>query len=263
MRIVDALLFRRCAFRNVVFAAATLIAAGGAHAQSNSGALPSGLRVLLTPARETTLVAQMVGRVDRLGGELGSAFREGAALVQFDCGELIAKERMSVAEYDGARQQLEVKQRLQNLQGAGEAEVQQAQAMADKTRAQIDVTRAQMRQCRVGAPFAGRIVKLHVKQYQSVNVGQPLVDIVSTGPLKVRLNAPSKWLSWLKVGTPFEIIVDETGKTYPAQVTAVNGKVDAVSQSIEIEGAVRGTHSDLLAGMSGNARFAQDTLAGK
>jgi RND family efflux transporter MFP subunit len=213
------------------------------------------VRVLLIPARETTVVAQMVGRVDRLGGELGDSVALGAPLVVFDCGEQKAREGIADAELSAARQQLDTKSQLKSLNAAGESEVQLAATAVDRARAQLDLARHQASHCRIDAPFAGRIVKLHVRQFQSTSVGQPLVELVATGPLKLRLNAPSRWLSWLRRGTAFRIEVDETGRSYAARVTAINGRVDAASQSVEVEGAVTGMFPELLAGMSGNARF--------
>ncbi len=217
----------------------------------------SGIRVLLIPQQETTVVSQIVGQINRLGGDLGAAVNKGSSLVVFDCSELDARLKMSEAELASAREQHQAKVRLQGLNAAGEVEVSMAAAAVEKARAQIDVSKAQLKQCVIPAPFAGRIVKLHVRQFQGVTAGQPLVDLVSGGPLKVKLNAPSRWLSWLKNGTKFEVRIDETGKTYPAVVSAINGRVDAVSQSIELEGRVGGTFPELLAGMSGNAVFSQ------
>ena len=51
--------------------------------------------------------------------------------------------------------------------------------------------------------------------------------------------------------------VDETGKTYPAKVTAINARVDAVAQTVELEARIDGRPSELLAGMTGIARFPQ------
>lgn len=238
---------------------ATPAAAAPASSVQGAAAPTESPRVLLVAQRETTVVAQIVGQVSRLGGELGSPIAQGAPLVMFDCGELDAKLRMSQAELSSAREQLDAKQRLKELNAAGDVEVQLAQAAVDKAAGQLQLSRAQLRQCVLPAPFAGRIVKLHVKQYQSVNVGQPLVDLVSGGPLKVKLNAPSRWLAWLKPGHKFEVKVDETGKSYPATVSAINGRVDAVSQSVELEGRIGGTFPELLAGMSGNATFAPPT----
>jgi membrane fusion protein, multidrug efflux system len=212
-------------------------------------------RVLMIPAQETSLVAQTVARIDRLNVQLGSSFRAGQTLIHFDCTESDAKLRMAQAEYNSAKEQLDAKERLKSLNAAGDVEVQLAASAAERAKAQIAVSQTQTKLCRVDAPFGGRVVKMHVKQFQGVNIGQPMLDIVSTGPLKIKLNAPSKWLQWIKIGTPFEVQIDETGKTYPAFVAAINGRVDAVSQSIELEAQVRGAFAELLPGMSGSAKF--------
>jgi hypothetical protein len=49
--------------------------------------------------------------------------------------------------------------------------------------------------------------------------------------------------------------MDETGKTYQASVTRLGARVDAASQSLEIAAVIEGEHPELLAGMSGLARF--------
>jgi membrane fusion protein, multidrug efflux system len=220
-----------------------------------SPATDSPIRVLLVPQREITVVAQTVGQVRQLGGELGSPINQGAILVAFECGENEARLRMSEAELESTRQNHDAKLRLQKLDAAGEVEVALALAAVEKARAQIELSKVQLRQCVVAAPFSGRVVKLHVKPFQVVNIGQPLLEMVSTGPLKVKLNAPSRWLTWLKPGSRFDVQIDETGRSYPAVVSAINGRVDAVSQSIELEGRISGNFNELLAGMSGNARF--------
>jgi len=175
--------------------------------------------------------------------------------VDFYCDEQAARERIARAEVAGARENYEAKLRLQGLQSAGEVEVAIAAAAVDRARGELQLARVQRAQCTVSAPFAGQAVKVHVKPHQGVNAGQPLVEIVSRGPFKLRLNVPSKWLAWLKSGTPFEVVIDETGRTYAATVTAINARVDAASQSVELEGSIAERAGELLAGMSGTARF--------
>lgn len=235
--------------------AAPSTAASPSSASVNPEPAQPPVRALLIPARETTVVAQMVGRVEKLGGELGAIVKEGGVLVQLDCGEPLARQRIAEAELEAARQQFDTKQKLQGLNAAGDAEVKLAATGVSRAQAQVELAREQAAQCRIDAPFAGRIVKLHVRPFQGVAVGQPLVEMVAAGPLKVRVNAPSRWLKWLRPGTPFRIEIDETGRGYPAAVSAINGRVDAASQSVEIEGVVRGAFAELLPGMSGNAVF--------
>ena len=86
-------------------------------------------------------------------------------------------------------------------------------------------------------------------------MGVPLLEMVSDGPLKLRLNVPSRWLHALKVGTDFDEAIDETRKTYPAKVSAINARIDSVAQTVELEARIEGAFPELFAGMSGVARF--------
>ena len=222
---------------------------------ASSAVNPNAIRVLLTPELETVLASQMLGRISSLRASLGSQVKKGQTLVTFDCSEAQARLRMAQAEYANAKETLDTKEKLRVLEAAGETEVILAKTMADKANAAISLTRVQIGQCSVVAPFTGHVVKLHVKPAQGVNVGVPLLEMVSSGPLKLRLNVPSRWLESVKAGTAFQVSIDETGKSYPAKVSAVNARVDAVAQTVELEASIDGQHPELLAGMSGVARF--------
>ncbi len=213
------------------------------------------IRVLLSPEQETTLSAQMVGRISSLQAQLGKRVKRGQAVVSFDCSEAAARLSMARAEYSSARETLNAKERLRKLDAAGDMEVTMAKANADKGNAAIAISQAQLAQCTVNAPFDGHVVKVYAKQHQSVNIGAPLVEMIADGPLKLRLNVPSRWLRQLKVGTQFDVAINETGRSYPATVSLINARVDAVAQTIEVEAHMVNAESDLLAGMSGVARF--------
>jgi RND family efflux transporter MFP subunit len=216
---------------------------------------PDQIRVLLAPEVETTLVSPMLGRIRNVNVTLGAPVARGKVVVDFDCQEQAARVSMAQAELVAARENHEAKLRLQALQSAGEVEVNLAAAAVDKARAQLELYKVQSSQCTVVAPFSGRAVRIHVKPFQGVTAGQPLVELVSSGPFKLRMNVPSKWLAWLKPGAPFEVAIDETGRVYPAKVSAINGRVDAASQSIEVEARIEDKGGELIAGMSGSARF--------
>lgn len=216
---------------------------------------PNAIRVLLSPELETTLASQMVGRIARLEARLGAPVKAGQPLLSFDCAEAQARLKMSQAENAAARETLGVKQRLLRLEAAGDLEVAMARAEVQKTAAAIEVSRAQLAHCEVQAPFDGRVVKVHVKPHQGVNIGAPLVELVSDGPLKLRLNVPSRQLRQVRQGTPIEVDIMETGRSYVARVTAINARVDAVAQTIELEASLVDAPPELLPGMSGVARL--------
>lgn len=213
------------------------------------------VRVLLAPALETTLASAMAGRIAAVKVGLGDSFVAGATLVRFDCDEQQARLEMVKAELASAHQVHESKRRLMELKQAGKVEVAIAASNLEKAQGQVKLLRVQLDYCAVKAPFNGRVVKLAVKAYQGVDVAQPLLEIVSKGPLKLRINVPARWVNWLKVDDTFEVAIDETGKTYRARVSALNARIDAVSQTIEIEAAIVDEAPELLPGMSGVAQF--------
>ena len=236
-------------------APSTTPAAPTANTRTDTGNDPNAIRVLLSPEQETLLAAQIVGRIDVLDAKLGQRVEAGQLLVRFDCAETQARLKMAQAESSAARETLSVKRNLQKLEAAGDTEVTLARAEVQRAGAAIELAKAQLTQCEIKAPFDGRVVRLHAKQHQSVNAGAPLLELVSEGPLKLRLNVPSRMLRTLKIGSPIAVDIMETGQTYPAEISAINARVDAVAQTIELEAHLKDAPPELLPGMSGVARI--------
>ena len=213
------------------------------------------VRVLLVPDKETTISSTMAARIVIFNGTLGQYFRAGETLVVFDCEEALARVEMSKAELAGAIDQHEAKVKMQGLEQASDVEVALAASAVNKNKAQLNLNQAQVSQCRIYAPWSGRVAKAIAKNHMTVTPGQPLMELVNSGPLKLKLNAPSKLISRLKIGTKFNVLIDETGKQYVATVSAVNSRVDPVSQTVEIEARMIKSYPELLSGMSGVTDF--------
>jgi membrane fusion protein, multidrug efflux system len=220
-----------------------------------SATAPARVRVLVAADQESILASQMAGRIENVGVQLGAHIRAGQGLLRFVCEEQDAYLKMAKAEFYGAQKTYESKVKSQAMQSVSVLEVEQAAAATEKLKGQVQLYQVQMKLCQINAPFSGRVTKLHVKAFESVNVGQPLMEIINDRKLKAQLNVPSNWLGWMKAGIPFSMQIEETGKKYEVKVARVNGKVDAVSQTVEIEGDVVGNIDGLLPGMSGLANF--------
>lgn len=213
------------------------------------------VRVLVLPAGETVLASPVPGRIAKLHVGLGVPFKQGSVLVSMDCDEPQARMAMSKADQAAATEQYEAKLRMQGLEQASDVEVALAASAVAKAKAQVDLYQFQISQCSIRAPWDGRTAKLHARSYMSVSAGQPLLDLVRSGLLLMKLNVPSSWISTLKMGQVFDVTIDETGQTYPAKVHRINGRVDPVSQTIELEATMTRSYPDLLPGMSGVAKF--------
>lgn len=218
-------------------------------------AVANPVRVLLVPEKETTIASTMAARIITFNGTLGRNFKAGETLVAFDCEEAMARVEMSKAELSGAIEQHEAKVKMQGLEQASDVEVALAASASNKAKAQLNLNQAQVSQCKIYAPWAGRVAKTNVKNHMTVTPGQPLMELVNSGPLKLKMNLPSIMLARTKVGSKFNVTIDETGQTYQASVSAINSRVDPVSQTVEIEARMLKSYKELLAGMSGVASF--------
>jgi membrane fusion protein (multidrug efflux system) len=222
---------------------------------SNSSDRLKPIRALLTPLVESTLSSQIAGRIEKISVQNGERFTQGDLLVEFDCTVQNAQLQKARSELLATRKRHEANLKLQEFKSIGDLDVAISAAEVDKARAEYALVKAQVDMCTIDAPFNGRVIKRIAKPYESVNQGQALIEILDDSELKVELYVPSRWLLWLKQDTEFTVRIDETGKTYPARMTSLGARVDAVSQSIEITAVISGNHPELLAGMSGEARF--------
>jgi membrane fusion protein (multidrug efflux system) len=219
----------------------------------------NGLEVaaLIVAGEETTLSSQMAGKIRQVRVGLGDKVKKGARLIDFDCSEQKAQLDAADAEYRAARETHLSRLRLQALGAAGELEVTVAAASADKARSQVDLRRSQLAYCGINAPFTGAVARLRIKSSESVNLGQPLVDVVNTTSLKAQMFVPASWVAWLRTGTPLTINVAETGQSFKAKVSKLNARVDGVSQQLELEARIEKGADRLLPGMVGSALFEQ------
>jgi RND family efflux transporter MFP subunit len=213
---------------------------------------PGEIAALILASEETTLSSQMAGRIRRVNVGLGDEVKSGAPLIEFDCGEQRAQLDAADADYRGARETHIARMKLQALGAAGELEVTVAAAAADKARSQVTLRRSQLAYCGVASPFRGRVARLRVKSSESVQSGQPLVDVVNPSVLKAQVFVPAAWIVWLRPGAV--VTIGANGQTYPARISKLNSRVDGVSQQLEIEALIE-NGDGLVPGMIGVATF--------
>ena len=213
------------------------------------------IRAQLTARNYTTLSSEASGRIDRISTRVGERFKKGDALIVFDCVTQRAQMARAKAVATQAEKTAAINQRLANLKSIGELELDISRAEVEKAKADLAIAEAAASKCVIAAPFNGITVEQKAQEFQYATPGQPLLEILDDRSLEVELIAPSRWLAWLKPGYVFQVHIDETDKTYPAEITRVGGRVDPVSQTIKVFGEVRGDVADLIAGMSGRANI--------
>jgi RND family efflux transporter MFP subunit len=240
-----------------VTAMASLFA--GTAAAAAAAAAKSDIRVQLIPRQYTTLASELPARVKQVSVRDGDSFRSGQLLVSLDCTVQVAQLEKARAALNAAEYTNKANQQLLAMKSIGDLESQLSGAEVVKARAEVAVLAATIAKCDIKAPFSGRVATQKVRDHEYVQIAQPLLEIIDSSKLELEFIVPSVWLAWLKPGITFQVRIDETGKEYPARVTRLGARVDAVSQSIKVTGEFASAFPELLAGMSGKALLTPPT----
>lgn len=209
------------------------------------------LRAQVKARQSTQVSSEMAGRIDHLKIRDGERFTTGQLLVGFHCSMQEAELAKAKATFEKKQKTHEVNQKLEKLNSISKLELSVAKAEEDEAKADIKVAEAAVERCTIKAPFSGKVVEVTARAYQSVGAGEPLLEIVNDKDLEIEFIAPSKSLPQLKPGRAFKVVLDETTKTYNAEIIRLGGRVDPVSQTIKVFGRITGNAAELLPGMSG------------
>lgn len=184
-----------------------------ARAQRGPVFFPVRSQGTVIPRTETTLIAQVAGRILQVDESFDESrfFRRGDVLVEIDprdydvrISRLLASEKAAKAEYDDAEQRLERQRELSERDAGTEAELEQAQAASSIAAARVEELKAQLREAQyakedtdVVAPFDGCIREKNVDVGQYVTPGTPLATCFATDAVEVRLPIDDDELAFL------------------------------------------------------------------
>ncbi len=215
------------------------------------------IRGVVRPQSKAIISADFQAAVAATNFKEGDRFRKGDLIIEFDC-------RRHQAELAAAEAQtLEMKLALENnvtldkYKAVGKSDLEISRARVKRTEAEASGLRARLDQCKVVAPFDGRIEELGIHVHEMPAPGKPFLTIIEDQKLEIELIVPSGWLKWLKPETAFVFTVDETQTVFPARVSRIAAAVDPVSQTVKVMGFfdTDAAASGILSGMSGAAQF--------
>ncbi|WPO97714.1 HlyD family efflux transporter periplasmic adaptor subunit [Pseudomonas sp. HR96] len=213
-------------------------------------------RGLVRAVHEATLSAGMVAQIVKMPFAEGGAFKKGDLLVEFDCERPLAEQRAAAAAMQVEQKTVETNQELERFNSIGKFDLLISVSKLNKAKAELEALNAQIRQCKIVAPFTGRVIENKMHLFESASVSQPLLRIVDTSNLELDVIVPSQWLQWLRPGAAFSFKVDETGSVNQAVVDRLLPTVDPVSKTIKIIGRLGdASAAKTIPGMSGTASF--------
>lgn len=213
------------------------------------------VRGLIKPVTKAVLSSEIPARITKIPFRAGDKFNENDLLVEFDCALYLAELASAKARQGADQKRYENNKKLLSLNAISDIEVELSKAEVEIAKADVRIKSIRTKYCKITAPYSGRVIDVAVNEHESVEPEQELLSILDDKKLEIELIVASSWLSWIKRGDEFEILIDETGKKYDARVKQISAVVDPVSQTIRITGEFQNEVSDVLSGSSGSAIF--------
>lgn len=207
--------------------------------------------VVLEPRRKALLSAQLSSIVVKVHKDRGEVFMVGDPLVSLDDTVFKANREKAKAELDLALERLKAKQRLFADNTLPRVELQEAVAGAAVAKANLDIAEKALTDCRVTAPFSGRVSQALVNQHETVRPGQGLMEIIDDHTLLAAFLLPSRSLTRLKLDHPVSVRVLETGDVVRGRLRQMEAQVDPVSSTIRVYAEIDNRGKGLRSGMRG------------
>ena len=218
------------------------------------------------------------GRVVATPVDVGQFVKEGAVLVRLqgiDAGLRLDEARASVSRAEASLKLAESQntlaqttaQRYASLQATGDVSntvADQARTGAETAVQNVNTARATVAQARaqlaqaekavadvaVVAPFSGYISQRRVSLGEYVQPSTPVVTLLKTDPLRLRLTIPGVQAGQIRVGQKVTATVDAyPEQSFSGKVTAVNPAIAAESRSFTVEARVPNPETLLKPGM--------------
>jgi RND family efflux transporter MFP subunit len=159
--------------------------------------------------------------------------------------ELWERKFIARAELDTAVSQLAVAEG--SYQDAIE-EVRNRQAVMVQRRSELEIARQQLADTVITSPFDGAVSERQASVGQYLPAGAPVVTLVRTDPLRLRLAVPEREAGLVRIGQSVDLTVEGDPNKYQGRVARLSPSIAENNRTLMIEAEVPNLRSNLRPG---------------
>ncbi len=212
-------------------------------------------RALVVASQEAILSSELAAQIENIAVKEMQRFKKGDLLIQFDCSLYEAQKDVVSANANSALIKLKSDEQMLQMRSIGKYELELSISEYEKAKSELLIAELNVERCQIKAPFDGAVEEVLVNTFETIQPQVELMKIIQTEVLELEMVVSSEWISWLKIGHPIKVYIDEIQKEFNATISGIGANVDAVSQTIQLKGTITDTSPALLPGMSGRVVF--------
>jgi len=196
------------------------------------------------PFQEADLHAKVAGYLKSITVDIGDQVKAGQVIATLDIAELKSDlDRTTAAYHDAAldydRMHTVIKKRPGLL---AQSEVDQAQAVYEMAKANMERAKTFLDYATITAPFDGVITKRYVDPGALIQASEnsstqtlPLVHVAENNKLRLDFPVPESAVAQVRIGTPVDVTVQATKQVIHSSVARIAGNIDSNTRTMETE----------------------------
>lgn len=206
----------------------------------------------LSAHEETTVAAQVAGQIEKYRVDLGDHVTAGQELALIDTTAYEALSRQSAANLAkatasaaNAAQNLKRIQDLQRDRIASGSDLDQAVAENEQAQAEVKsaaaadaIARLNLERSRVKSPFDGAVAERIASLGGYAAIGTPIVRVVKTDPLRLRLEVPERESILIRPGQAVRVTVEGDTNVHAGTLARVAPALRESSRGLVVEADV-------------------------
>ncbi|MCF6268854.1 MAG: efflux RND transporter periplasmic adaptor subunit [Melioribacteraceae bacterium] len=187
------------------------------------------------PFQKALLSATEGGKITKYLKDKGDYVKKGETILEIDNDILKAnldatKAQFELAEITFQKQEMIYKQNVNS-----EIQYLQSKYGMEQLKANLSMIQTRYNNTFIVAPFSGYIDYKYYEEGELAPVGQPIINLIDIGKVKIEAGVPENFITLVKKGDMVAVLINAVGKEYTGKISFVGTSVNATNRTFPIE----------------------------
>lgn len=209
-------------------------------------------------AQKAELSFRVSGNLKKMPAKEGDSVKKGQLLAQLDDTDYKIQLKSRQAEYDQAASDFKRAQKLVKDGLLSQADYDKVKAAAESARSNLDAAKKNLEYTSLRAPFAGRVARRYVQNFEEVSAKQPVFLLQDLSSMTIKVDIPESLMIRVKHGAQPDVnaIFEEIPeKEFPLSIKEVASEPDENTNTYEVTLSMERVDGfNILPGMSVTVR---------
>lgn len=214
-------------------------------------------------SRSVELSFKYGGVLEQIKVREGDPIEKGGFLAKVNASELVNSQRIAAATLEQAEDGYNRLKKVHESGSIPEIKWKEMVANLEKAQASADLANDMINESMMRAPFSGVVAKRYVEEGANLSPLQPIVRLINTNGVSVKIAVPENEISRIKIGDEAEVVVTALDdKLYRGKVVEKGMVAAPLAHSYDVKIALDNEDGALFPGMIGKVSLQSELSKG-